>query len=305
MAFDIVQALFLVLLLFCLYGFLKAIFLYREKHEMKYMVLLAFFLIAAPQLWLKAYKISAQDFLTTFQFILTVLPLLIFMIYDYQEKRRRAAEKDKQKIKSFFESYVSPKIIEELMQKEKIELSGKRQNVTVFFMDIRGFTKMSEALPAEQVVKILNKYFDIATTVLYKYDGTVDKFVGDAVMALFNAPTTVKDHEEKAFKAALEIQKELQAWGKITAGIGIHTGEAVIGNVGSQHRMDYTAIGDTVNTAARLEGQTAGGDIVVSREVYDKVKHKFKTRHNESVQLKGKKHAMEIYRFKTVSERYV
>jgi adenylate cyclase len=110
-----------------------------------------------------------------------LVPLALFLFYDYLERQRLQEQKDKLKIKAFFESYVNPKIIDELLQKEKLELTGKRQEVTVFFMDIRGFTKMSEKLPAEEVVRVLNKYFDIATTIFFKHDGTVDKFVGDAL----------------------------------------------------------------------------------------------------------------------------
>jgi adenylate cyclase len=304
-AFTINQTIYLVLLLFAFYGCVKSLLTYKIKREFKYLVILAFFLILTPHLWMKAYGVKMQEFLITFQFTITLVPLALFLFYDYWERKRLEEQRDKIRIKTFFERYVNPKIITQLLQNERLELKGKRQDVTVFFMDIRGFTKMSEKMPAEEVVHILNKYFDISTTILFNHDGTVDKFVGDAVMALFNAPTAVKDHELKAVQAALEIQKAMKEWGKIEAGIGIHTGEAVIGNIGSKHKMDYTAIGDTVNTAARLEGQTAAGDIVISSDVYDKVRHKYQTKHKEKVLLKGKTKEIEIYRFKTKTERYI
>jgi adenylate cyclase len=278
---------------------------YKLKRDFKYLVMLTFFLILTPHLWMKAYGVNLQDFLITFQFTITLVPLALFLFYDYWERKRLEEQKDKIKIKTFFERYVNPKIIKELLQKERLELKGKRQVVTVFFMDIRGFTKLSEKLPAEQTVHILNQYFDIATSILFKHDGTVDKFVGDAVMALFNAPTSVKDHELKAVRAALEIQKAIKDWGRIDVGIGIHTGEAVVGNIGSKHTMDYTAIGDTVNTASRLEGQTMPGDIVISKEVYEKAKHEHPARHREKVLLKGKKKPIEVYRYKTKNGRHV
>jgi adenylate cyclase len=277
---------------------------YKEKREFKYLVILAFFLIISPQLWMKAYGVKMQEFLVTFQFVVLLVPLALFLFYDYWERKRLEEQKDKIKIKTFFESYVNPKIINELLQKERVEFKGKRQDVTVFFMDIRGFTKLSEKLPAEEVIRILNKYFDIATSILFKHDGTVDKFVGDAVMALFNAPTAVKDHELKAVNAALEIQRALKEWGRVEAGIGINTGEAIIGNIGSKHKVDYTAIGNTVNIASRLEGQTTAGDIVISKDVYDQVKHRFPTKHKETVTLKGKEKPLEIYRYKTKTESY-
>ncbi|HII72673.1 TPA: adenylate/guanylate cyclase domain-containing protein [Candidatus Woesearchaeota archaeon] len=295
---------FLVLLLFALYGCVKSINLYKDKRQFKYLVIFAFFFIVAPQLWMKAYKINVQDFFATFQLVFTLIPLALFLVYDYWERKRQAEMKDKQRIKTFFERYVNPKIIDELLTGDTLELKGRRSNITVFFMDIRGFTKMSERLPPEKVIELLNRYFDIATSVLFKYDGTVDKFVGDAVMALFNAPTNVKDHQLKAFKAALEIQQELKAWGKIEAGIGLHCGDCIVGNIGSKHMMDYTAIGDTVNTAARLEGQTSAGDIVVSEDVYKEIKEVFTSKHKESVTLKGKAKPVTIYRFKTYKENY-
>lgn len=300
MALDWISIGYLVLLMLSFYGCLKSGLAYKSSRDFKYLVLASFFIIVSPHLWMKAYRIESQEFLATFQFIIILIPLAMFLIYDYWERRKQEEEKDKIKIKSFFERYVNPKIIDELLTQNRLELKGERHIVTVFFMDIRGFTKLSEKLPAEEVVKILNKYFDIATKVLFKHDGTVDKFIGDAVMALFNAPTKVKDHEIKAVKAAIEIQKMIKEWGKIEVGIGIHTGEAVVGNIGSKHKMDYTAIGDVVNTASRLEGQTKGGEVIVSKNVYDKIMESnlsAKATHSK-VELKGKAKVVDIYRYK-------
>ncbi len=304
MAFTLEQTFYLTLLLFTFYGCLKSLMIYRVKREFKYLVILAFFIIIAPHIWIKAYGLQMQEFLVTFQFTITLVPLALFLFYDYWERKKKEEEKDKIRIKTFFERYVNPKIITELLQQEKLELHGRRQKVTVFFMDIRGFTKMSEKLPPEQVVHILNHYFDISTSIIFKYDGTVDKFVGDCVMALFNAPTNVKDHELKAVRAALEIQEEVRKSGKVDTGIGIHVGDAIVGNIGSKHKMDYTAIGDTVNTASRLEGQTKAGEIVISKEMYEKVKDIYPTKHKEKIMLKGKLKPVEVYRYKTRTERY-
>ncbi len=299
MAITLNQTVYMVLLLSAFYGCLKSLMVYKVRRQFKYLAMLAFFIILTPHLWMKAYGIEMQEFLITFQFTLTLVPLALFLFYDYWERKRLEEQKDKIRIKTFFERYVNPKIINELLKKEKLELKGKRKRITVFFMDIRGFTKMSEKMKAEEVVEVLNHYFDISTSIIFKYDGTVDKFVGDCVMALFNAPTDVKDHELKAVNAAIEIQNEIRKHGKVETGIGIHTGDAVVGNIGSKHKIDYTAIGDTVNTASRLEGQTKSGEVVVSKEVYDKVKHKFPTKHKEKAKLKGKSKPVEIYRYKT------
>ena len=299
MAFTINQTMYLVLLLFALYGCLKSLLVYKKRREFKYLVILAFFIIISPHLWMKAYGIRMQEFLVTFQFTLTLIPLALFLFYDYWERKRLEEQKDKIRIKTFFERYVNPKIINQLLQQKTLELKGKRQNVTVFFMDIRGFTKLSENMSAEKVVNILNHYFDVSTSIIFKYDGTVDKFMGDCVMALFNAPTSVKDHELKAVQAAFEIQNELRSGGQVDSGVGINSGDAIVGNIGSKHKMDYTAIGDVVNTASRLESQTKAGEIVVSKAVYEKVKHKFPAAHKEMATLKGKKKPVEIYRYKT------
>lgn len=299
MAFTLGQTAYLVLLLFAFYGCLKTLMAYKAKREFKYLVILAFFIITTPHLWMKAYGVRMQEFLLTFQFTITLIPLALFLFYDHWERKRLEEQKDKIRIKTFFERYVNPKIINELLKKEHLELKGKRKSVTVLFMDIRGFTKMSETMKAEEVVDILNHYFDISTSIIFKYDGTVDKFVGDCVMALWNAPTEIKDPELKAVQAAIEIQQEIRKHGRVESGIGINTGDAIVGNIGSKHKMDYTAIGDTVNTASRLEGQTKSGEIVVSKAVYDKVKHKFPTKFKESVMLKGKAKPVDIYRYKT------
>ncbi|MBW2967040.1 adenylate/guanylate cyclase domain-containing protein [Candidatus Woesearchaeota archaeon] len=169
-----VQTIFLLLLLFTFYGCLKTLFAYKARREFKYLVLMTFFLIISPHLWMRAYDIQMQAFLATFQFVLIMIPLALFLFYDYWERKRLEEQKDKIRIKTFFERYVNPKIINELLQQDRLELKGKRREVTVFFMDIRGFTKMSESMSAEQVVQVLNKYFDISTSIIFKYDGTVD-----------------------------------------------------------------------------------------------------------------------------------
>lgn len=299
MVFDTTKIIYLTLLLFVFYGCLKALLEFRKERDIKYLMLLVFFLIISPHLWVKANRLQAQELLITLQFTITLIPLALFLFYDHGERKRREEQRDKIRIKTFFERYVNPKIIQEVLQSEKLSLEGQKREVTVFFMDIRDFTRMSESLPAERVVKILNEYFNIATNILFKYDGTVDKFVGDSVMALFNAPTQVKNHRLKAVQAAMEIQEEIKKWGKVKVGIGIHSGAAIVGNIGSKHKMDYTAIGDVVNTASRLEGQTKAGEILVSKEIYAEVKEMFPTKYKENVMLKGKTNRVEVYRYKS------
>jgi adenylate cyclase len=169
--------------------------------------------------------------------------------------------------------------------------------VTVFFSDIRGFTPMSEVLSAEEVVHLLNEYFTAMTSIIFKYEGTLDKFMGDAIMAIYGAPIDMPDHAERAVLAAVEMSvkmKELQAkWhseGKreVNIGIGINTGEVVVGNIGSMERMEYTAIGDNVNLTQRLESVAEKGQILISSATYEKVKHKVRATMLDPIKVKGK-----------------
>ncbi len=213
------------------------------------------------------------------------------------------------KVKSFFQKYVSERVIDELMKHPDVKLGGEKQLVTVLFTDIRGFTSLSERVPPEELVKLLNeKYFDVVTNVLLKYDATVDKYVGDAVMAFFNAPIPQPDHALRAVKASVEIQKKLaeinaelarQGKEQVNVGIGINSGEAVVGNVGSHQFMDYTVIGDVPNTASRLNGVAKAGEIAVSEATYSLVKNHFEFAEEvEEVLLKGKAKPVKVYKVK-------
>ncbi len=243
-----------------------------------------------------------------------LLPAVIIylgaIIYRYAVAR--AAE---QRVKSTFKQYLSPDVVEELVKvgADNIKLNGLKREVAVFFIDIRGFTTMSEGLDAETVVKILNEYFELVTKCIFEHQGMLDKFIGDAAMAVFNAPNDLDNYVHRAVNAAWDIRcgfdelnKSLtEKYGKkIDFGIGINCGEATVGNIGSSRRLDYTAIGDTVNTASRLEGKAkAGREIVVSEEVVERFKaetpdalnDKIKFNHKGDIELKGKFHAVPAF----------
>lgn len=176
-------------------------------------------------------------------------------------------ERKAREIRRIFSSYVSPKIVEEVINDpDKAGLSGRKKTVTILFSDIMGFTSISERHTPEQVVALLNEYFNVMTEVIFKWDGTLDKFVGDEIMAFWGAPVDQPDHAERAVRCALDmvdrlalLQKKWESEAKevLKAGIGINTGEVIIGNIGAEgKKMDYTAIGDPVNTAARVEKLT-------------------------------------------------
>jgi len=181
--------------------------------------------------------------------------------------RFREQYKLRQLIKKQFEHYLDPRQVKALQSNPSLlKLGGERRNCTFLFTDVRGFTAMSETMEPEEVTKIMNEALTIQSDTVKKYGGMVDKYIGDAMMAIFNAPLDLENHEEAAVLCAKEIQDQFKS-SKISVeiGIGVNTGPAVVGNMGSETRFDYTAIGDTVNLAARLESSTkeVGKDIVI------------------------------------------
>ncbi|MCC7307778.1 MAG: GAF domain-containing protein, partial [Acidobacteria bacterium] len=170
----------------------------------------------------------------------------------------------------FMPEYVVKQLLE---SPNSFRLGGVNQQVTVLFADIRGFTAISEKEKPEKVVNLLNRYFSVMTDIIFEFGGTLDKYIGDGMMAIFGAPTAGEEDALNAVKAAVTMQKRLgqlnaelgaEGYGSISVGIGLHTGEATIGYIGSNKRSEYTAIGDTVNLASRLESNAAGGQILMS-----------------------------------------
>lgn len=217
-------------------------------------------------------------------------------------------EKERRKIRKTFSHYLSPTVIKVLLNHpEKLKLGGERKVLTVLFSDIRGFTSKSEKLPPEKVVQLLNDYFTVMTEIVFKYDGTLDKFMGDAIMAIFGAPLPQKDHALRASLAGLEMLKALDQHRKewcqkyglddFKIGIGIHTGEMAIGNMGSFKRFNYTVIGDAVNLASRLETLTKdyNAPIIISDTHYKLVKENVIAKELGVVKVKGKQEETVIY----------
>jgi len=204
-----------------------------------------------------------------------------------------------------FGRYISPDLVKQIVEKNiDIELGGDSKIITVMFLDIRGFTPLSEKLSPPELVDTLNTMFNMITETCLRNRGTIDKFIGDAAMMLFNAPLDVENHPILAVKTAYEIQQQmrdirdqiLDKYGvEVNVGIGIHTGNVVVGNIGSYLRVDYTAIGDTVNTAARIESQTKKGQIHVSQQVYELTKDYFEYDEGEDRMFKGKSHPIRVY----------
>lgn len=195
-----------------------------------------------------------------------------------------------------FGRYVPRAVVTDLINKRALQdasVGGKRRDVTVMFADIRGFTRFTEGNQPETVLLRLNEFLQVMVDCTFEQEGTVDKFIGDAILVLFNAPTDQPDHAERAVKTAWAIQKRLSETiddyenSELRIGIGIHTGDAIVGTVGTAERMEYTAIGSTVNTASRLCDRADGDKVVVSQQVVDAVGDRFQWSQNEPMMVKG------------------
>lgn len=238
---------------------------------------------------------------------LIYLPFALIISYIYCLARGYIAERLKRKkVLTAFKKYVAPEIVEEIAKKGdfKIKLGGENRDIAVLFVDIRGFTTMSEALEPEQVVEILNHYLNLTTTAIFKNKGTLDKFVGDATMAVFNSPFDLDDYVFRAVCAAMDIvaggealeHELMEQYGRsVGFGVGVNCGPAVVGNVGCEFRMDFTAIGDTVNTAARLEANAKKGQVLISDTVYERIKDRIEIEEVGEIPLKGKSKGVFVY----------
>jgi class 3 adenylate cyclase/DNA-binding response OmpR family regulator len=216
---------------------------------------------------------------------------------------RLSKEREKKQLRSLFEQYVAPRVVDRLLQNpQAASPGGVRQPTSILFADIRGFTGIAEQLPPEQLMPLLNRYLAAAATAVLDQDGTLDKFMGDAVMALFNAPLPQPDYALAAIRAALKIQeavnlvhKQLPLALHMRFGIGIASGEAVVGNIGTTRLMNYTALGDCVNIARRLQETALGGQIIINARTVELTQAYILTRPLGKMQLKGRAAAVEIF----------
>src|SRR5215831_3360051 len=194
----------------------------------------------------------------------------------------------------FLPEYVVRQMLE---NPESFKLGGVNQTITVLFADIRGFTRISEHAPPEKIVGLLNRYFSAMTDIIFAHGGTLDKYLGDGLMALFGAPTTTPQDAANALNAAVAMQRRIlgindelrsESLPEIGAGIGLHTGEVTVGYIGSERRSEYTAIGDTVNTASRLESNSKGGEILISDATAKAARGRYKLKEREPIMVKNR-----------------
>lgn len=248
-------------------------------------------------------------FALKFLWLPVIAPFLtvLFTYAIHYAYRYRVEERDKREIKRIFTHYVSSNVVDELLKKpELVKLGGEKKLCTVLFSDLAGFTNLSEATPPEELVKLLNEYLNEMTHIVLKNQGTLDKYIGDAIMAIFGAPIDVGNHALKACATALLMQEGLekirQDWKKrglpdLHQRIGINSGPMVIGNMGSDIRFDYTAIGDSVNLGARLEGANKfyGTGIMISEETHRLVQEEVVVRQLDLLRVKGKQAPVKVY----------
>jgi adenylate cyclase len=211
-----------------------------------------------------------------------------------------------ERLRTSLQRYLSPNLVDEMVLKNTghLSLGGAKKKVSILFCDIRGFTTLTEKEPVETIVGLLNEYFSAMSEVIFANKGTLDKFIGDAIMAIYGAPLEQPDGAYQSVKTAIEMRQKLallnEKWKaekkpQIQVGYGINTGEAIVGNIGSERRMEYTAIGDMVNVAARVEGETDGNQILITEETFKELGNRVQAKKLSAAKLKGKTSKVQIY----------
>ncbi len=279
-------------------------FAYLQSRFKTYTSILLFFAVV-----ILYYLITTKIF-DLFDFIIiqpTIIISILFIFVSIIAYKILAEEENVKFIRTTFSKFVSKDVVDELLKNpDMIALGGARKEITIFFSDVRGFTTLSEALSPEDLVKLLNEYLTTMTDLVIEYKGTIDKYMGDAIMAFWGAPIALEDHPYYACVASLvqmdklkELQISLAARNlpTIDIGIGLNSGHAVVGNMGSSHQMNYTVMGDTINLGSRLEGsnKTYGTNIIISEYTYERVKDRVYARELDLVQVKGKTQPVRIY----------
>jgi len=201
----------------------------------------------------------------------------------------------------FLPEYVVKQMLE---NPDSFKLGGVSQVITILFADIRGFTRISEHAPPEKIVNLLNRYFSAMTDIIFAHGGTLDKYLGDGLMALFGAPTATPDDASNALNAAVAMQRRLlginrelrdEGFPEIGVGMGLHTGEVIVGYIGSDRRSEYTAIGDTVNTSSRLESNALGGEILISDATAKAAHSRYKLKPREPIMVKNRQQPVNLW----------
>ncbi len=246
----------------------------------------------------------------SFNYVISVVSAILAVLGGYVMSTTYhlvTERKERMLIKSMFSTYLNPSLVDELVaHPERLVLGGRREELTVLFSDIEGFTAMSEHLPPESLVSILNEYFSVMSGLIFQNDGTLDKYEGDAIMAFWGAPIPQADHALRACVTALQMQKSLvqlnEEWKKLErpplrVRIGLNTGDMVVGNMGAIGKFAYTVIGDSVNLASRLEGANREyrTGIMVADRTYELVREEILGRELDRITVKGRREPVRVY----------
>lgn len=265
--------------------------------------------LTSEKLTLEAMQAGADDYVSK-PFPLKELRTRISQVIEKVRLRQENAQLQRRldeanaRIKALFERYTSAPVAERLLsQAEMPQLGGEIQEITVLFVDIRGFTPLAEVLDPRELVQILNRFLAIAANAMLKAGGTVDKFMGDSAMAMFNAPVRQPDHVWRALHAAADIQRGQQVLQEaagnqgLSLGIGLHTGKALVGNIGTAQLMNFTAIGDCVNVAQRLQAMAHGGQVLLSEDSCRQVDSRVDVRSLGETRVRGRTESIIVYEF--------
>lgn len=243
-------------------------------------------------------------------YVLDIVWISLVVFFGYMGlllERWFETDAQRKQIRAAFSRYVSPSVVEQLVNEpERLKLGGERRRMSVLFSDLRGFTTMSEGLTPEQLVDVLNTYLNEMTNIVFEEGGVLDKYIGDAVMAFWNAPFDQPDHAVRSVRTAVRMRDKLEEMNKsgafpkgieLKVGVGVNSGDMVVGNIGADVRYDYTVIGDSVNLASRTEGlcKEYGVQIIVTKNTLEMLGDAFVTRELDSVAVKGKKEPVRIY----------
>ncbi|GAB6098363.1 adenylate/guanylate cyclase domain-containing protein [Halanaerocella petrolearia] len=283
-----------VIMLLIIFSLLLA-YIYQRSSLLRKIIIFSISLIVilAINLWLLI-KYNLNFPLVPFVLV-SIFNLITTSILSYL-----TIEKRKERLQTVFARYLAPEIIEEVINlPDRDYLKGQHQDITILFLDLVGFTEFAEGKRPTEVVQLLNRYLDLVTEETFNFEGTLDKFLGDGAMIFFGAPKEQVDHAQRAVKLALKLKRKVNENNlPLDITIGLNTGQAVVGNIGSTKRSDYTAIGDVVNTAARIESKAQAGEILISATTYQLVEDNFIIEFKEEIQLKGKKDLTDIYQIK-------
>lgn len=298
----------ITILLLAIYSFFVTSLFRKIKLPFGLLIELLNFIIIGLSIYV-LYRFSIFFFIEKKLVIAVVSPSLAIIVGYFSSTAYHFLRERQQNviIKGMFSHYVSNAVVNELISNpNKLRLGGEKKNLTVLFSDIAGFTTFAEKKEPEELVSFINQFLNEMSEIIIANDGTVDKYLGDAVMAFWGAPLEVQDHAYKACLTALQMQTRLaqlrELWSNkgeasIHIRIGINSGEAIVGNIGGEKRFDYTVLGDNVNLASRLEGANKeyGTSIMISDSTYELIKDKFLVRHLDVIRVKGKTKPTAVY----------